>query len=163
MICGARLIFANDTILYSSGKTASVQMKVDIEKKEVPSFDNRGKMVTLLKDIHLELEGGDFVTILGGSGAGKSTLLGCMNGFEQEGVRGKICVNGINLYENYSKLKLIIGYVPQSDGDLPQELTVYELVYMTAQMRVSWETPKELKARVEKALNDLMLTAKKER
>ncbi len=161
MICGVRLIFANDTILYSSGKTAGVQMKVDIEKKEVPSFDNRGKMVTLLKDIHLELEGGDFVTILGGSGAGKSTLLGCMNGFEQEGVRGKVCVNGINLYENYSKLKLIIGYVPQSDEDLPQELTVYELVYTTAQMRVSWETPKELKARVEKALNDLMLTAKK--
>lgn len=161
MICGVRLIFADNTILYSHEKTAGVQMQVDIDKKEVPSFDNRGQMVTLLKDIHLDLEGGDFVTILGGSGAGKSTLLGCMNGFEQEGVRGQICINGINLYENYEKLKMIIGYVPQSDEDLPQELTVYELVYMTAQLRVSWEPPKELKARVEKALRDLMLTSKK--
>lgn len=161
MICGVRLIFADNMILYSHEKTAGVQMQVDIDKKEVPSFNNRGQMVTLLKDIHVDLEGGDFVTILGGSGAGKSTLLGCMNGFEQEGVHGQICVNGINLYENYDKLKMIIGYVPQSDEDLPQELTVYELVYTTAQLRVSWEPPKELKARVEKTLKDLMLTPKK--
>lgn len=161
MICGVRLIFADNTILYNHEKTAGVQLRVDIEKKEVPSFNNRGQMVSLLKDIHLDLEGGDFVTILGGSGAGKSTLLGCMNGFEQEGVHGQIRVNGINLYQNYDKLKMIIGYVPQSDGDLPDELTVYELVYTTAQLRVSWETPKELKVRVEKALKDLMLTPKK--
>ena len=161
MICGVRLIFADNTILYSHEKIAGVQMEVDIKKKEVPSFDNKGKMVTLLKDIHLDLESGDFVTILGGSGAGKSTLLGCMNGFEQEGVHGQIRVNGINLYQNYDKLKMIIGYVPQSDDDLPQELTAYELVYTTAQLRVSWETPKELKQRVERTLQSLNLTAKK--
>ena len=158
MICGIQLIFEDNTILYSSKKTSGVQMQVDIDKKETPGILRK---ITLLKDIHLSFEGGDFITILGDSGVGKSTLFKCMNGFEQKGVHGQICINGIDLYKNYEKMKMMLGYVQQNDDKLPKELTAYELVYSSAQLHVSWLSSKELKLRVEQVLKDLGILSKK--
>lgn len=45
-------------------------------------FDIDGKSVQVLKDINLEFEKGEFVTIVGASGCGKSTLLRMIAGFE---------------------------------------------------------------------------------
>ena len=39
------------------------------------SYEAGGVRVTALKDVSLELDTGDFVTIMGPSGAGKRTLL----------------------------------------------------------------------------------------
>lgn len=159
MICGIQLIFEDNTILYSSKKTSGVQMRVDIDKKETPGILRK---TTLLKDIHLSFESGDFVTILGDSGVGKSTLFKCMNGFEQKGVHGQICINGIDLYKNYKKMKMMLGYVQQKDDKLPDDLTAYELVYSSAQLRVSWLSSKELKLRVEQVLEELGILSKKD-
>lgn len=43
-------------------------------------FPNTEKEKTVLKDIHLDIHAGDFITIIGGNGAGKSTLLNVIAG-----------------------------------------------------------------------------------
>jgi len=45
-----------------------------------PSQDRKGQ-VTILADIHLEIDAGEFVTVVGPSGCGKSTLLNGIGGF----------------------------------------------------------------------------------
>ncbi len=52
-------------------------------------FDN----VEVLRDINLDVQKGEVVSILGSSGSGKSTLLRCMNWLEQPD-RGEIRISG---------------------------------------------------------------------
>ena len=47
----------------------------------------------VLKDINLEIEKGELVTLLGPSGCGKSTLLRCLSGLEQV-TSGRIYLDG---------------------------------------------------------------------
>lgn len=47
------------------------------------SFENSGKSNRVLKDIDLEIEKGEFVTLLGPSGCGKTTLLTIIAGFKK--------------------------------------------------------------------------------
>ncbi len=51
---------------------------------------------TALKDLNLELQAGDFVTVIGGNGAGKSTMLNAVTGVF--GVdSGKITIDGVDV------------------------------------------------------------------
>ena len=161
MICGVRLIYTNGTVVYSRERHGGVRAEIDIKRKQVPDRNRRFHKVSLLENIRMVIEPGEFVTILGGSGAGKSTLLGCINGFERAGVEGHVLINGIDLYQNYNKLKLIMGYVPQSDADLPAELTVYEHIRATAGLRMPGEKKEQISERVDKVIHDLMLFPKK--
>lgn len=56
---------------------------------------NYGRNV-VLKNINLEIEKGQLVTLLGPSGCGKSTLLRCLAGLE-EVTEGKIFLDGRNI------------------------------------------------------------------
>ncbi|MBQ2862219.1 MAG: ABC transporter ATP-binding protein, partial [Oscillospiraceae bacterium] len=47
----------------------------------------------VLKDINLDVEKGELVTLLGPSGCGKSTLLRCLSGLEQV-TSGRIYLDG---------------------------------------------------------------------
>jgi len=49
-----------------------------------------------LRNVNLELEEGDFVTLIGGNGAGKSTLLNCIAGV-YEAEKGSIVVDGTDV------------------------------------------------------------------
>lgn len=92
-----------------------------------------GQRVFLLKDINLEIEEGEFISVMGPSGSGKSTLLnviGMLDGFDEgeyhfldESVHKLKEKFRANLYKQY------IGFVFQA-YHLLDELTVYENLEM---------------------------------
>ncbi|MDD2978572.1 MAG: ATP-binding cassette domain-containing protein [Hespellia sp.] len=103
---------------------------IDIEERNVWS---RFKKKTLLKDIHLTVEPGDFVLILGGSGAGKTTFMNAVMGYEK--AEGTIKYGDLDIYEEYEEIKYNIGFVPQQDT-MRMNDTVYNVLYGAAQMKV---------------------------
>lgn len=92
-----------------------------------------GQRIFLLKDINLEVQEGEFISIMGPSGSGKSTLLnviGMLDGFDEgeyqfldEPVHSIKEKHRANLYKEY------IGFVFQS-YHLLDELTVKENLEM---------------------------------
>ena len=54
--------------------------------------------VYALRNIHLDIEEGTFVTIVGKSGSGKSTLLHVMGGLEKPN-SGEVIIQDISLYD----------------------------------------------------------------
>jgi putative ABC transport system ATP-binding protein len=60
------------------------------------SFQLADLTVEVLKNINLDIEKGDFISIMGPSGSGKSTLLYLMGGLDKVS-KGRICVNGIEM------------------------------------------------------------------
>lgn len=101
-----------------------------LELKNIYKWVNQGgRRVFLLKDINLEVEEGEFISIMGPSGSGKSTLLnviGMLDGFDEgeysflnEPVHQLKEKHRSNLYKEY------IGFVFQA-YHLIDELTVYE-------------------------------------
>lgn len=57
------------------------------------TYPNKEKEVQVLEDINLEINEGEFITIIGNSGCGKSTLLKIITGLEQA-YQGKIIFEG---------------------------------------------------------------------
>ena len=51
------------------------------------------RTLTVLRDVDLEIEEGDFVAILGPSGSGKTTLLGLLAGLDTPS-RGSVAIDG---------------------------------------------------------------------
>lgn len=92
-----------------------------------------GQRIFLLKDINLEVEEGEFISVMGPSGSGKSTLLnliGMLDGFDEgeytfldESVHTLKEKHRANLYKEY------IGFVFQS-YHLLDDLTVKENLEM---------------------------------
>ena len=101
-----------------------------LKLKDIFKWVNSGsRRIFLLKDIDLEVEEGEFISIMGPSGSGKSTLLnviGMLDGFNEgeyhflnESVHTLKEKHRSNLYKEY------IGFVFQA-YHLINELTVYE-------------------------------------
>ncbi len=57
------------------------------------SFASNGKPVVAIKDIHLDVKRGEFISLIGHSGCGKSTLLSIIAGLSQQ-TAGRITLNG---------------------------------------------------------------------
>lgn len=83
-------------------------------------FQTKEKEVTALQDINLNIEEGQFVSIIGGSGCGKSTLLRIIGGLERE-YDGTVLVSG----ERVEKPSREKGFIFQDHRLLPW-LTVKE-------------------------------------
>lgn len=95
----------------------------------------RGKQTaTILDNISLSLQPGEFVGILGASGAGKSTLLKILNGYIRPN-SGTVLLNETSLYCAYEMFRHSIGYVPQEDI-LHQDLSVDKCLDFVAQLRL---------------------------
>jgi ABC-type lipoprotein export system ATPase subunit len=122
-----------------------------------------GQRVFLLKDINLEVEEGEFISIMGPSGSGKSTLLnviGLLDDFDEgeysfldEPVHQLKEKHRANLYKQY------IGFVFQS-YHLIDELTVYE----NLEMPLLYKKPSgsERKAMVADTLDRFNIVGKKD-
>ena len=100
-----------------------------LELKNIFKWVNSGGRVFLLKDININIQEGEFISIMGPSGSGKSTLLnviGMLDNFNEgeynfldEPVHTLKEKHRANLYKEY------IGFVFQA-YHLIDELTVYE-------------------------------------
>lgn len=67
-------------------------------------YESNGKKVTALENINLEIEDGNFISIIGGSGCGKSTLLRIIGGLETD-YSGVITVVGKLVLQNHQEKK----------------------------------------------------------
>ncbi|NEU83120.1 ATP-binding cassette domain-containing protein [Nostoc sp. UIC 10630] len=113
---------------------------------------------TLLNDISVSFFPQEFVIIAGVSGGGKSTLMDALNG--QRRARGKVFVNGCDLYKNFNAFKNKIGYVPQDDI-VHSELTVGEALNYAAHLRLPSASPSKRQQRIQEVLEQLQLTGRK--
>lgn len=86
------------------------RLVIDIDERSV--WKNFKKRV-LLRNIHLSIDPGDMVLILGGSGAGKSTFMKSVMGYDK--AEGGIRYGDKDVYDDYETMKYEIGYVPQQD------------------------------------------------
>jgi putative ABC transport system ATP-binding protein len=59
-------------------------------------FQNGSRTMEILKDIHLHIEAGEFVAIMGASGSGKSTLLGLLAGLDTPS-EGEVWIDGTEI------------------------------------------------------------------
>lgn len=100
-------------------------------------------------------DSGQLVGIMGGSGVGKSTLLNVLNG-NLPPDRGKITINGYDVYKHRHELHGVIGFVPQDDL-LIEELTVYQNLYYNAKLCFKELIEEEIIEKVEEVLYDLDL------
>lgn len=112
----------------------------------------RYKNVKVLNDINLEIQEGDFITILGPSGAGKSTLLKIIAGFESPS-SGKIFVKGRDL-SDVPVNKRNIGMLFQNYALFPHK-TVFDNVAFPLKVRKF--SKRDIKNRVYSALKKVKL------
>ncbi len=114
----------------------------------------------ILNDISISCYPQEFIALVGGSGAGKSTLMKTLSGLIPP--KGKVLVEGDNLYENYDAYRTMIGYVPQDDI-LHSELKVQEALEYSARLRLPPDTTEsEIRSRIDDALNKVELTAQRD-
>jgi cell division transport system ATP-binding protein len=103
------------------------------------------KQQSSLKEINLNIEAGEFVSIIGHSGAGKSTLLKMLTGEEKPDNEGEVWIEDIRVDkikpEFLPYLRRRIGYIFQDYKLLPSR-TVFENVSLA--MEVAGASKKEI-------------------
>lgn len=122
-------------------------LTVDINKRVAYS---RFRKKTMLRDIHLSIEPGKMVLLLGGSGAGKTTFFNAVTGYEK--ADATIVLNGNDVYNDFNKMKYEIGFVPQQEL-LRTTDTVIKTLEDSALLRLPKHvTSKERNARIEEVM-----------
>lgn len=116
------------------------------------SFQDR----QVLKEIKLEINKGEFVTLLGPSGCGKTTLLRIIAGLEH-GDNGKVIVNGREIIEGQSKKEQNIGMVFQSYALFPN-MTAYENIAFG--LKIKKIPSQEIQKQVKEVMDILSISGK---
>lgn len=98
----------------------------------------------VLKDIRLDLNGAQLVSILGPNGVGKSTLIHCINNILTPTL-GSVMVDDVDVKSfKLKELAKIMGYVPYASSD-SFPLTVVDTVLMGRHPHSNWKsTEKDL-------------------
>ena len=141
---------------YFSGARAEVLdqgLTVNLEERTATEFF---KKKYLLRDIHMYIQPGHMVLLLGGSGAGKTTYLNAVNGYEK--AKAEVVLNGKNMYKNYKEMQYDIGFVPQLDLMRGSD-SVYRTLMDAASLRLPSDfTKAQREARVEEVMEIFGLT-----
>jgi ABC-type multidrug transport system ATPase subunit/pSer/pThr/pTyr-binding forkhead associated (FHA) protein len=116
-------------------KTATDGMRIDAHHLVRTIAKSNNTKQTLLNEITLSVQPGEFLAIAGGSGAGKTTLMRALAGI-QPAQEGQIFFNDVDLYQHYHLFRGSIGYVPQSDI-VHGALTVERALYYAARLRLA--------------------------
>ena len=99
----------------------------------------------VLHDFNMEIEEGEFVSVIGGSGSGKTTVLKLINGLLKSD-HGKIYVQGKDIQTiNQNELRRHIGYVIQNIGLFPHMNIEDNISYV---LRLQKTDPLMIKERV---------------
>ena len=110
------------------------QKEIIIKSNSISKEYKTGELpLTVLKKIDIEINSGDFITIVGASGAGKSTLLHILGALDRP-TKGTVLYRGDNLYKLSDKRRASIrnekfGFVFQFYHLMP-EFTALENVMM---------------------------------
>jgi len=102
------------------------------------TYRSGDRTLTVLRDVNLDIEEGDFVAILGPSGSGKTTLLGLLAGLDSPS-RGSVRIAGTDLTplsedERARFRRTAVGFVFQSFQLIPS-LTARENVQVPLELR----------------------------
>ena len=146
----------NTAVNYFSGSKAAVLdqgLTVNLEERTASDFF---KKKYLLRDIHMYIQPGHMVLLLGGSGAGKTTFINAVNGYEQ--AKAEVVLNGRNMYKDYKDMMYDIGFVPQLDLMRGSD-SVYRTLMDAAALRLPASFSKaDRQARVEEVMEIFGLT-----
>lgn len=127
-------------------------------RKLTKQFRKGDEVITPLHEVTLDIDTGDFVSLMGASGSGKSTLLNAVAGIDRP-TSGEIVINGSDITK-LSRGQLAdwraanIGYIFQMHNLIPV-LTAYENVELPLLLLPL--SSAERKKRVEIALNAVHL------
>ena len=125
-IGGALFFLTGGCLVYQSASNG-----VSLQLQDINKIVGRGSgRKKILNRVSCEIGSNEFVAIIGGSGAGKTTVMNAMSGFDSR-IEGKVFCNGIDLRQNFSALKNMIGFVPQQD-------IIYENLKLRRMLAVSY-------------------------
>lgn len=120
-----------------------------VQIKNINKFYGKNHVV---KDLSIDVQEGEFLTILGSSGSGKSTTLRMVAGFEQP-TTGEIMLDGINVADK-EPFERDVNTVFQSYALFPH-MTIFDNVAYGLKMQ---KTPKdEIRERVMEMLDLVQL------
>ena len=118
----------------------------------------RDRRFTALREVNLDFQGGELISILGESGSGKSTLMNLLGGLDRDYL-GEIRLNGQDIHQ-YSEKELDhyrrnrIGFIFQSFNLIPH-LSVLDNV--TIAMTLSGASQEEREKRAREILEEVGL------
>ena len=122
-------------------------LTINLEERTATEFFQKKY---LLRDIHMYIQPGHMVLLLGGSGAGKTTFLNAVNGYEQ--ANAKVTLNGSDVYGEYKKMQYEVGFVPQQELMRPKD-TVYRTLTDASLLRLPTDIPlPDRRARVDEVM-----------
>ena len=114
------------------------------------------KTGVILRDVSLEVHGGELSAVLGSKGSGKRALLEVISRRAQGPTRGQILLNGVPM--SMRLFQESCGYVTQK-CDLIPGLTVRQTLHYVAQLTIGPKVSQYVKsARVKQVLADLALS-----
>ncbi len=149
-------IYYNNIIHNFNGNSNSQEINFEVVDL---GFTFKKKKIGLY-DLNFSTSSKNLVGIMGNSGAGKTTLLNLLNGSVKPS-KGKILINGEELYSNSKKLPGLIGNIPQDDL-LIEELTVFQNLFYSSKLFFGNLSDEEITEKVNRCLHSLMLFESKD-